>query len=224
MSSTVPTTRGPGRMASIEAMGFTGIVFAVLTLIGVEMLRGMPGWSADHATVEQWLSQSGNRTRLTAVVLIMVVASIALLWFIGTLRRRLGAGEDQLFATVFLGSGVLLIGLLLTSVAAFAVPATLAQHVNPATAADAYPASHGLGMILITVIAPRLSAVFMLSLANLGRITRALPRWLTLMSTAAALFMLIAVTTEIRIAWVLPAWALIVGIYIVSRRKHLAAE
>ncbi|MFF0636084.1 hypothetical protein ACFYTS_26665 [Nocardia sp. NPDC004151] len=211
-------------MASIEAMGFTGIVFAILTLVGVELLRGMPGWSADHATVEQWLSQSGHRTRLTAVVLIMVVASIALLWFIGTLRRRLGTGEDQLFATVFLGSGVLLIALLLTSVAAFAVPATLAQQASPAIAADAYPASHGLGITLITVIAPRISAVFMLSLANLGRVTGAFPRWLSLLSMAAALFMLIAVTTEIRIAWVLPVWALVVGIHIVSRRKHLAAE
>ncbi|MGW2660545.1 hypothetical protein ACWCW7_06235 [Nocardia tengchongensis] len=211
-------------MASIEAMGFTGIVFAVLALIGVELLRGMPEWSADHAAVEQWFSQSGNRTRLTAVVLIMVVASIALLWFIGTLRRRLGTGEDQLFATVFLGSGVILIGILLTSVAAFAVPATIAQHVSPAAAADAYPASHGLGMILMTVIAPRVSAVFMLSLANLARVTGAFPRWLTLLSTAAALFMLIAVTTSIHIAWVLPAWSLIIGIYIVTRRRHLAAE
>ncbi|MFD6356347.1 hypothetical protein KHQ06_37515 [Nocardia tengchongensis] len=221
---TAPTTREPGRMASIEAMGFTGIVFAVLTLIGVEMLRGMPGWSADHAAVEQWFAQSGNRTRLTSVVLIMVVASIALLWFIGTLRRRLGQREDQLFATVFLGSGVILIGLLLTSVAAFAVPATIAQQLSPAAAADAYPASHGLGMVLITIIAPRISAVFMLSLANLARVTRAFPRWLTLLSTAAALFMLIAVTTEIRIAWVLPAWSLVIGIYIVTQRKHLAPE
>ncbi|WP_458686601.1 hypothetical protein [Nocardia tengchongensis] len=211
-------------MASIEAMGFTGIVFAVLTLIGVEMVRAMPDWSADHATVEQWFSQSGNRTRLTVVVLIMVVASIALLWFIGTLRRRLGTGEDQLFATVFLGSGLLLIGILLTSVAAFAAPATIAQRLSPAAAADAYPASHGLGMILMTVIAPRISAVFMLSLANLARITRAFPRWLTLLSTAAALFMLIAVTTSIHIAWVLPAWALVIGIYIVTRRKHLVPE
>ncbi|MGW4354598.1 hypothetical protein ACWELJ_21215 [Nocardia sp. NPDC004582] len=209
-------------MASIEAMGFTGIVFAVLALVAVQLLRGMPDWSADHAAVEQWFSASGHRTRLTVVVFIMVVASIALLWFIGTLRRRLGSGEDQLFATVFLGSGVILISILLMSVTAFAVPAALADHVSPAAAADVYPGSHGLGMILMTVIAPRVSAVFMLSLANLGRVTGAFPRWLTLLSTAAALFMLIAVTTSIHIAWVLPVWCLVVGIHIVWQRKHLA--
>ncbi|MFD7847915.1 hypothetical protein ACFV4K_33935, partial [Nocardia sp. NPDC059764] len=221
--STDPIARAeqpPGRLASIETMGLTGIVFAVLAAIAIEMLREMPGWGADHAVVQQWFSQSGNRTRMTVVVLIMLVASVALLWFIGTIRRRLGAGEDQLFATVFLGSGLLLIATLLTSISAFAVPATLADQVSPDAAADAYPVSHGLGMILVTVIAPRLGAVLMLSLANLARITGAFPRWLTLLSTAAAVFMLIAVTTSIHIAWILPAWALVVGVFIMSRRKQ----
>ncbi|MEU1209626.1 hypothetical protein [Nocardia sp. NPDC005825] len=211
----------PGRAASYEAMGLTGILFAVLAAIAIEMLRELPGWNADHATVEQWFAQSGNRTRMTVVVLVMVVASIALLWFIGTIRRRLGSGEDQLFATVFLGSGLVLIATLLTSISAFSIPATLASRVSPDAAADAYPVSYGLGMNLVTVIAPRLGAVLMLSLANLARVSGAFPRCLTLLSTAAALFMLIAVTTSIHIAWILPAWALVVGVYIVLRRNQL---
>ncbi|MFE2994479.1 hypothetical protein ACFXG4_05635 [Nocardia sp. NPDC059246] len=223
MNSPVQTTPGSSRAMSIEAMGVTGIVFALLAFIAVEMLRGLPGWSADHATVEQWFGMAGHRNQLTAVVLIMVMASIALLWFIGTIRRRIGRAEDQLFATVFLGSGLILITVLLTAVAAFAVPATLAQQVSAKAAADAYPVGHGLGMILMTIVAPRIAAVFMLSLANLARITGAFPKWLTILSTVAALFMLVAVTVSIHIAWILPTWCLVVSVVIMWRRKRFAA-
>src|ERR1700756_4466862 len=42
-------------------------------------------------------------------------AGIAFLWFIGVLRNRLGALEDQFFATVFLGSGLLFVASLFAS-------------------------------------------------------------------------------------------------------------
>ncbi|MGV9665621.1 hypothetical protein ACWDUL_00440 [Nocardia niigatensis] len=222
MNFTMKRTPGPGPATSIEAMGLTGIVFALLAFIAVEMLRELPGWRADHQVVAQWFGVSGNRNRMAVVVLIMIVASIALLWFIGTIRRRIGSSEDKLFATVFLGSGLVLITVLLTSIAAFAIPATLAQQVDPQAAADVYPVSYGLGMNLVTVIAPRVSAVFMLSLANLARVTGAFPKWLTILSTAAALFMLFAVTVSIHIAWILPSWSLVVSVVIIWRRKQLA--
>ena len=38
-------------------------------------------------------------------------AGIASLWFIGVIRDRIGIHEDQLFATVFLGSGLLFVGM-----------------------------------------------------------------------------------------------------------------
>lgn len=38
-------------------------------------------------------------------------AGIAFLWFIGVLRDRVGVAEDRFFATVFLGSGLLFVGM-----------------------------------------------------------------------------------------------------------------
>jgi len=43
------------------------------------------------------------------------IAGIAFLWFIGVLRDRLGAHEDRFVASVFLGSGLLFLGLLFVS-------------------------------------------------------------------------------------------------------------
>ena len=39
-------------------------------------------------------------------------AGIAFLWFIGVVHDRIGPAEDRLFATVFLGSGLLFIAML----------------------------------------------------------------------------------------------------------------
>ena len=44
-------------------------------------------------------------------------AAIAFLWFIGVVRDRIGEGEDRLFATVFLGSGLLFIAMMLSAAA-----------------------------------------------------------------------------------------------------------
>jgi hypothetical protein len=47
-------------------------------------------------------------------------AGIAFLWFVGVVRDRIGEAEDRFFATVFLGSGLLFVGMLFV---ASAVPA-----------------------------------------------------------------------------------------------------
>jgi hypothetical protein len=44
-------------------------------------------------------------------------AGIAFLWFIGVIRTRLGLLEDKLFATVFLGSGLLFVAMLFAAAA-----------------------------------------------------------------------------------------------------------
>ena len=48
---------------------------------------------------------------------IIPFAGIAFLWFIGVLRDHLGQLEDQFFATVFLGSGLLFLAMFFASAA-----------------------------------------------------------------------------------------------------------
>ena len=56
-----------------------------------------------------WLS-THSRT-ITLGFNLVPYAGIAFLWFIGVIRDRLGDLEDRLFATVFLGSGLLFLAL-----------------------------------------------------------------------------------------------------------------
>ena len=59
------------------------------------------------------LQADAQRRNLIRLSLNLVpFAGIAFLWFIGVIREQLGAVEDRLFSSVFLGSGVLFLAML----------------------------------------------------------------------------------------------------------------
>jgi hypothetical protein len=96
-----------------KAAAIAGIVFSILLLTAFGLLRiSMP---ADPLAPSTWLS-SQART-ITLALNLIPFAGIAFLWFIGVLRDRLGQREDRLFATVFLGSGLLFLALLFSAAA-----------------------------------------------------------------------------------------------------------
>jgi hypothetical protein len=104
-------------------------------------------------------------------------AGIAFLWFVGVLRDRLGAREDQFFATVFLGSGFLLLAMLFTAaavvgaiiIAFHAVPETLVQSA-------AFHFGRGLAYAMFNVYLVKTAAVFMITTSTIAVYTRLTPR------------------------------------------------
>lgn len=212
------------RVSSLQAIGLTGVLFAILALIAALLLEGRPDLDAGPDEIATWLGDGGNRSRVLAGGLVMLMASIALLWFIGVLRQRIGDREDRLFATVFLGSGLMLIAMNLVAYAALAVPVTLAGRGAMAAAVDAFPLGNGLAVLLLAGVSPRMAAVFMLSLSNLGRATRAFPVWWLAVTVAAAIVLLVATTLSIRILWVFIAWVFVFGWVIVLRRDQIVAR
>ena len=62
-----------------------------------------------------WLA--GNWNTIDLALNLLPFAGIAFLWFIGVVRDRIGEYEDRLFATVFLGSGLLFLAMLFASAA-----------------------------------------------------------------------------------------------------------
>jgi hypothetical protein len=96
-----------------RAAAFAGIIFSVLwvAVFGLMRLSVPPDPFEEGA----WLA---GDTRYVALAMNLVpFAGIAFLWFVGVLRDRLGAREDQFFATVFLGSGFLLLAMLFVAAA-----------------------------------------------------------------------------------------------------------
>src|SRR5688500_15316556 len=95
-----------------RAAAVAGIVFAVLLTTTFVLLRwALPN---DTETAGDWLDDGSRRDAVVLALNLLPFAGLAFLWFIGVIRDRIGAGEDRFFATVFLGSGLLMIAMLFT--------------------------------------------------------------------------------------------------------------
>jgi hypothetical protein len=80
-----------------------GIVCSIMLIISLALIRvSVPAPPGDAGN---WLSSSANSIGLALNLL--PVAGIAFMWFIGVLRDRIGAREEQFFAAVFLAGGLL---------------------------------------------------------------------------------------------------------------------
>src|ERR1700734_1233450 len=96
-----------------RAAAVAGVVFSLLTLISFGLL-----WTAIPADPQAsggWLA--ANTAEVALALNLIPFAGIAFLWFIGVIRDRLGVREDRFFATVFLGSGLLFLGMLFVAAA-----------------------------------------------------------------------------------------------------------
>ena len=92
-----------------------GIIFSVL-LFAVFVLMRLFSVPSDPLERGAWLA--GDTSYVALAMNLVPFAGVAFLWFVGVLRDQLGEKEDQFFATVFLGSGVLVLTMLFAAAAA----------------------------------------------------------------------------------------------------------
>ncbi len=113
------------RFASIQAAAFAGILCAVGWSVALRGLLASPDIGASDAEIVSFYSD--RRTYAVALLQVMVVATIAFLWFVGVVRGRLGDNEPKPFGTVFFGSSILLAGALFVGAALLAAPSVLVE-------------------------------------------------------------------------------------------------
>ena len=90
-----------------KSAAIAGIIFALL--YGASMVLMNISLSQESTA---GLARTVTDPRTVALALNLIpYAGIAFLWFIGVIRDLLGDREDRLFATVFLGSGLLFLAL-----------------------------------------------------------------------------------------------------------------
>ena len=93
-----------------RAAAVAGILFALLLGTALVLLRlAVPG---DPAGSGMWLTDSSHRNSVGLALYLVPFAGIAFMWFMGAARDRLGDKEDKFFATLFLGSDFLFVGML----------------------------------------------------------------------------------------------------------------
>jgi hypothetical protein len=194
-------------------------VFAVLSIASLVLLR--LATPPDPGTAGAWLSSAGRRAAVTTALNFIPFAGIAFLWFVGVIRDRIGRHEDRLFATVFLGSGLLFVGML------FAAAAVAGGLIADAGARQSDASTLNLGRnvtaALINIYAIRMAALFTLTTVTIARRTRIVSRWLTLAGLVIALVLLVGTGISVWVEVLFPAWilALSVEILVAGARRPI---
>jgi hypothetical protein len=205
-----------------RAAALAGIIFALVFGFIVLLLRpAIP--SSTHGG--GWILRPSHRHTLKLAIQLMPFAGIAFLWFIGVIRTRLGDREDKLFATAFLGSGLLFIAMLFAATGIVGGLLSLYSGTHTASPESTLLAVT-VARFLIGTLGFRMAAVFTLVVTNLGLRTGVIPRWLVVLGffVAAALFL---VPPHIFwIALLFPVWVLLLSLHILvaSFLPHPGAE
>jgi hypothetical protein len=206
-----PLTRA--NLRTPRAAAIAGIVFSLLLIISLWLLRlSIP---RDPLEIGAWMEK--DAARVTFALNLVPFAGIAFMWFLGVMRDRLGIKEDKFFATVFLGSGLLFLGMLFIAASAIgslvlSYTATSDPHLDASTLI--FPRKFAYD--IMHIYAFKMAAVFMVTTSTLSIYTRVTPRWIAVFGYASAAVILIGSGFFDWLLFVFPCWVLVVSIYILS--------
>ncbi len=202
----IKKVRSPGSAA------VAGIVFSLLVTASMLLLTSVTAINPDDIN-EAWLNETEQSVRLA--IGIVPFAGIAFLWFTGVIRDLLGHREDQFFATVFLGSGLIFVATLFMWAATIgAIYGTFATVANQLVDSVIYVFGFKLMNEIMGNFTLRMAGVYMLSIGTLWMRTKVLPRWLIVITYVVALSFLIFAGAFRHIRFIFPAWVLVVSVYV----------
>jgi hypothetical protein len=205
-----------------RAAAAAGIAFALLTATSLILLR--LSTPANPGSAGQWLSDSGRRRAVSVALNLVPFAGIAFLWFIGVLRDRIGDREDRFFATVFLGSGLLFVGMFFCAAAlAGGLISAAASHPSATSGSDTLALGRGATSILLNVYSMRMAAVFTITTVTIARRTEIISRWLWGAGLVTAAVLLFGPGISAWLELLFPAWILALSIDIIIGGSRWAA-
>jgi len=201
------------RATSFEVAAIAGIGCAVGWSVSMRGLVAGPALGATQGEISAYYADGSSRS-IKLLLALMMVATIAFLWFVGVVRNRLGASETRLVGTVFLGASVLLAGLVLVGASALAAPSVLVEVSAQAPDPGAAGLLRALAVVVLAVFAPRVATLVMFSTASLSRQAGALPRWLIVVTYVVGVAEFVNVTIATPTIYVFPAWIALVSIVV----------
>jgi hypothetical protein len=204
-----------------RAAAIAGIIFSLLLIASLWLLRlSAPAQAQD---LSAWL-QTGRR-RVSLALSLVPFAGIAFIWFLGVLRDRLGAKEDQFFATVFLGSGLMFLGTVFVAASATG-GLVLAYSADPVAyaAAPTFAFARAFTYDLMHIYAFKMAGVFMITTSTLAIRTRVTPGWIAWLGYACATVLILGSGYFDAVFFLFPSWVLLVSAYILMDNLRPAMQ
>jgi hypothetical protein len=194
-----------------KAAALAGIAFSVLLSIALFLLRlSVP---VDPNESGAWLAT--NATTVAIALNLIPFSGIAFLWFMGVLRDRLGQNEDRFFATVFMGSGILLLAMVFSAAAlAGAIIIAYASKPEELVNSSAFHLARATAYNMMNIYAVKMAGMFMISTSTITLFTEIAPRWIAFVGFGLALMLLFASSFFVWAFFAFPMWVLLMSIYI----------
>lgn len=209
---------------SPRAAALAGVLFAVLFTTALVLLRtSLP----DTLAADTDWTDRGLTTRVTIGLGLVPFAGIAFLWFMGVVRDRFKDAEDQLFSSVFIGSGLLFLAMVFVSCAiAGGIIASAPLIADDQNRAEMTTFGRAVMLQVSNIYALRMAGVMLISLGTMWLRTRVMPRWLAIVTYATALLLLFVTSLSLWATLIFPAWVLGVSILILVQnyRGRAAAQ
>jgi hypothetical protein len=205
------------RLLSIESAAIAGIICAIGWALALRGLLGAPGIGASDSEIIAYYADASNGTAAIVWLQVLVVSTIAFIWFVGVVRVRLGEREPRLFGTVYFGSSILLAALVFVGAALLSAPAVLVAVGDRPPDPDVVAMTRSSAAVVLSVFAPRIATLLMFSTAGLGRATGALPKWLIWLTYAIGIAELVNVSVATPTVFVVPGWIALVSIVLLLR-------
>jgi hypothetical protein len=206
-----------------RSAAFAGIAFAVLACGALVSIH----FAIPHHPAASGIAESPKRELLLVGLSLLPFAAVAFLWFTGVIRDRIGQREDRFFGTVFLGSGLLFVGVLLVGEAVasgMVLSVGSTTQTLGATAPDWWIATRNIGAQLLQA-ALQMGGVFLTATTTLLWRTGVAPRWLTLSGSVISILLLFSIYVTQWIGLLFPLWILVLSVYIlISARNAETAE
>lgn len=210
--------RGYGLMG-----GLSGIVFAVLFVVGLLLVRQGPGLGVPDAVYTQFYA-GGSDVLVVAGLYVVPFAGIAFLWHMAAIRTLIEAHPGPPSRIPFglhLASGLLFVAMMFAGAAAVGALALLSVFSTaPTTALPSVEVARALtavGYGLVFVYGVRATGMYMITMTTTLRATGILPRWLVVLGYLAATFLLVSTTFHPAVLLVFPAWVIVVSITVLVR-------
>ena len=203
--------------------GWSGVVFAVLLVLGLVLVATTPRLGASDAVYKTFYSGGGPATLTVVGLYIVPFAGIACLWHMITMRTLLQVRRPTSWAEtsnwLHLAASVIFVCMLFVSTAAVGAVALLTKFSNaPLPGPDVARALSSVGYTLLFVYGVRAAGMYMITTTGLASSAGVLPRPLAILSYVVAALLLVSTTFHPAILLVFPAWVLMVSIVLLVRR------
>lgn len=200
---------------SPRSAAIAGIIFSLLMAISMIEMTAIASISVADISKDLLETRADSASQ---VLVLLAFAGIAFLWFTGVIRDRMGRKEDQFFATIFLGSGIIFVALL------FVIGATIGAvfgSYRAALLADNDIIIYGVSFMneIIDNYALRMAGVYMLSIGSLWTRIDVMPRWLTILTLIVAVGFLFFSGSIPQARLIFPAWVFLVSVYVLYRNR-----